>query len=185
MKRLLFFIAFMSLATVGLIQLLVTEAPETGAPVTPRRQVSNVLDMDGVNVKQIEGKHLRWELRAEQAVYNENTNTGWLQRVSFRIHGPETAGAPGAAETVYVGHSREAFLQSRPDKLVLRGQVVITGAPEMEIRSEQIEYDQATQLVISPGPVTVRTPQGVQEGASLRYDIVGQRLDFANPVFYR
>lgn len=180
MKRLLFFIAFMTLGTAALIELLVT--PPKG-PVRPSRhpaQISNVLNMNTVVVNEILGEHTRWELHATHALYDENTNTGDLRHVRFKIYKAE----PGAEnEVAFAGHSDEAQLSRNPDNVVLIGGVVLTQSDGLEIRSDRVEYDAANQVVISPGPTRVRSPQGEEEGASLRYSVPQQKLHLTSPLF--
>jgi LPS export ABC transporter protein LptC len=182
MKRLLFFVAFMTLGTFALLQLLVRE-PSGPAPAAPAQaQVSNVLDMNTVAVKQLLGEHVRWELQADHATYNENTDAGVLDQVRFRVY--EAAAKNGAPQS-FTGRSRQAFLVTSPGSLVLQGDVVLTRDSRMEIRSERVEYDAERQLLTAPGPVHVETPDGVQEGAGLRYFIAEERLEFERPVFYQ
>jgi LPS export ABC transporter protein LptC len=182
MKRLLFFIAFMTLGTSALIELLVIE-PVGRAPVPlPTQQVANVLNMNDVTVHQLMGDRTRWELRARRATYNENTNTGLLEQVRFLVY----EAAPGTqAPIAFSGESGAAFLTTQPDNLVLQGAVVLHRGDDLEIRSERIEFDAARQVLTAPGPVRVRTPQGVQEGTALRYDLAGDHLEFASPLFYQ
>lgn len=182
MKRLLFFIAFMTLATGALLQLLVTEPSETAPPPEDLPQVANVLAMEGVQVHQLLGERVRWELQAERATYNENTHSGDLEQVRFRVYDTPPG---GAEQTVFTGRSARARLSERPGGLLLQGDVVLRKDETLEIRSERVEYDQERQLVTAPGPVTVRTPQGVQEGEALRYSIAEQRLEFESPTFYQ
>lgn len=182
MKRLLFFVAFMTLGTLALIQLLVTEPLQTQGPVTQESLPENVLNMEGVQVHQLDGARVRWELEAERATYNENTNAGALEQVRFRVFDTPPG---GGQQTVFTGRSARARLSPQPGSLVLEGGVVLSQGRELEIRSERIEYDQAKQLITAPGPVTVRTTQGVQEGKSLRYYVAEQRLDFESPTFYQ
>jgi LPS export ABC transporter protein LptC len=182
MKRLLFFVAFMTLGTAALIELLVREplGPSFGLRTAP--QVSNVLNMQHVEVHQLLGDKTRWELQADQATYNENTNSGELQQVRFRVFGtgPEQAG-----QVTFAGRSGQALLSTVPGDLVLQDAVVLTKGEDMEIRSERLEYDAAKQVVTSPGPVRVRTREGVQEGTSLRYSMSEDRLELTSPVFYQ
>ena len=182
MKRLAFFVAFMTLGTVGLIQLLTTvprgPAPEGRAV----REVTNVLNMDDVSVRQLHGDQVRWELQANNAIYNENTNTGRLREVSFRVFNKQ---ASADAKPLFTGRSQQAILGQQPGNLVLQGDVVLSKGDGLEIRSQRIEYDADQELVTSPGQVRVRTPQGTQEGASLRYFLADDRLEFASPVFYQ
>ena len=182
MKRLLFFIAFMTLGTSALIELLVVEPGGRAPAPTPTPQVANVLNMSDVTVHQLVGEQTRWELRAQRATYNENTNTGLLQQVRFLVYEEST---DRIALIAFSGQSGEAFLTTQPDTLVLQGSVVVTRGEDLEIRSERIEFDSAGQVLTAPGPVRVRTPQGVQEGASLRYDLNGNHLEFASPRFYQ
>jgi LPS export ABC transporter protein LptC len=182
MKRLLFFIAFMTLGTAALIELLVRQPVGPGRGGRGPAQASNVLNMSGVSVDQLVGERTRWELEASGAVYNENTDSGRLQKVQFRIFDTRPGAPPGPAVT---GHSAEALLTGDPGNVVLQGAVVLNKGEEMEIRSERIEYDATSQVVSSPGPVTVRTPQGVQEGDSMRYSLADGKLEFAGPRFYQ
>ena len=135
-----------------------------------------------------------------------------MQRVHFRMHelaspaapapaapGPAAppAAFPAAVEpggtveparegaTVVVGRSSRAFLRGRSNDLVLEGNVLVTRGVDLEIRSQRLEYDGRRQLIVSPGPVRVRTPQGVQEAAALRYSLIDERLEFSRPVFYQ
>ncbi len=182
MKRLAFFIAFMTLGTVGLIELLVIEPHGPSPESRPPQEATNVLNMDDVSVRQLHGDQVRWELQARNAIYNENMNTGRLRDVSFRIFdkqaGPE-------AKPLFTGRSAQASLTGQPGNLVLQGGVVLSKGDALEIRSERIEYDAAREIVTSPGQVSVRTPQGTQEGASLRYYLADDRLEFESPVFYQ
>ena len=182
MKRLAFFIAFMTLGTVGLIQLLVTEPRGPSPESRATQEATNVLNMDDVSVRQLHGDQVRWELQARNAVYNENTNTGRLREVNFRIF--DKRPSPDA-RPVFTGRSAQALLAAQPGNLVLQGAVVLSKGDALEIRSERIEYDAAREIVTSPGQVTVRTPQGTQEGASLRYYLADDRIEFASPVFYQ
>ena len=64
MKRLLFFVAFMTLATTALFKLLVTEpasqSTDAEAPTAPE---ANVINLTGVTVVQRNDERVRWELR--------------------------------------------------------------------------------------------------------------------------
>lgn len=183
MKRLLFFIAFMSLATAGLIRLVVTEPNEAlRMPPPPRRNVETVLNMEGVHVRQLVNERLRWDLRAKRAIYDEGTDLGRLSEVHFQVY---DVNAPPSAKPVMEGQSRSAQLDSRDGQVVLEGGVVLSRGSDVEIHSERIEYDDAEQIVASPGRVRVQSAQGVQEGTSMRYDIARQRMDFRSPVFYQ
>jgi len=182
MKRLLFFIAFMTLGTAALIELLVTEPHGPTSEGRAPQQITNVLNMDDVAVSQLVGEQVRWELQSRSAIYNENTNTGRLQDVRFRVFDK----APGAGPNpTFTGRSGQAFLSAQPGNLVLAGAVVLTKGDALEIRSDRIEYDSVRDIVISPGRVRVLTPQGTQEGTSLRYFLADDRLEFESPVFYQ
>jgi LPS export ABC transporter protein LptC len=182
MKRLLFFIAFMTLGTAALIELLVKEPMGPGRAARAPAQATNVLDMGGVEVQQLVGEQTRWSLQAQHANYNEHTNTGRLQQVRFQVFGPQTG--PPQQDTLQ-GHSDEALLSGEPGNVVLQGAVVLTKGPNLEIQSERMEYDAEQQVVTCPGPTVVHTPQGVQEGTSLRYYVADDRLEFGSPVFYQ
>ncbi|HKI97115.1 MAG TPA: LPS export ABC transporter periplasmic protein LptC [bacterium] len=182
MKRLLFFVAFMTLGTAALIELMVRVPVGPTRVTRPAPQATNVLNMSGVTVHQLVGEQTRWQLEAGKATYNENTNIGQLEGVRFQVFDTQP-GQP--AREAFSGHSGEAELSAEPGDVVLQGSVVLSKGSEMEIRSERIEYDATTQTVSSPGPVTVRTPQGVQEGAAMRYSIPDDRIEFTSPLFYQ
>lgn len=180
MKRLLFFLAFMTVGTAALIELLVRQptGPVQVARQPPQR--SNVLNMGEVTINQMMGDHTQWELRATHALYDDNTGTADLKHVRFKIFGT----TPGTEEeVVYTGRSDEAQLTRDPGDVILIGGVVLNKGDELEITSDRIEYNAKKQLVTSPGPTRVRGPQGVEVGDSLRYSVPDQKLDLTSPLF--
>lgn len=181
MKRLLFFLAFMTLGTGALIQLLVTEPQQTGTEEPAVRPPTEALVMNDVNMRQLEGEHLRWELVAQRAVYDDDASNARMTQVSFRIYPPPAE----VGADIITGRSAAAELDGHQDHVVLSGQVVLQRGSGLEITSERIEYDDRAKLITSPGPVRVRSPQGVQEGDSLSYSIAEDRLELTRPVFYQ
>jgi LPS export ABC transporter protein LptC len=181
-RRLIFFVAFMTLGTFGLIYLLVEEPGGPGAPPPRAVQAVNVLNMSGVTVNQLVGPRVRWDLRADFAHFNENSHSGELDTVNFRVYGS----APGTeGEVDFAGSSGRAFVSTDPGSVVLVDKVVLHHGAEMEIHSERIEYDAVQELFTSPGPVRVITPQGIQEGSTMRYHVADERVEFSSPLFYQ
>lgn len=172
MKRLLFFIGFMTLGTFALFELLVT-APSGPAPEPERTpQAANVLNLRGVNVEQRQDADVQWQVRAALATYNEDTQSGMLEQVHFRAGTPEVQGESG-----------RAFLDAGSSNLVLLGGVVLTREDGVTIRSERLEYDGRRDEIVAPGPVQVFTPQGEQQGDSLHYWLKEDRMEFTRPRF--
>jgi LPS export ABC transporter protein LptC len=173
----------MTLGTVVLLKLLVTEPGAPDEAVLEGPQALNVLNMQDVIVHQLAGEEVRWELRAQRAYFNESTHVGLLEEVRFQVY-EEGPNGPNP-QPVVTGSSAQALLTGQRGTLILQGQVRLQQGDELEILSERLEYDQVRQVITSPGHVVVHAPQGVQEGASLHYWIVEERLEYTQPKFYR
>ena len=172
MKRLLFFIGFMTLGTFALFELLVTSprGPETEPERAP--QAANVLNLKDVNVQQRQDAGVQWQVLAATATYNEDTQSGMLEHVRFLAGEPEVQGESGSA-----------YLNAGSNNLVLMGGVVVTREDGVTIHSERLEYDGRRDEIVSPGPVRVHSVQGVQRGDSLHYWLKEDRMEFTRPRF--
>ncbi len=182
MKRLLFFIAFMTLANWALIELLTTEPAHEEAPPPPEEEFTNALEMTAVAIQHLEGERLRWQLWADRAVYDEQRRVATLDGVQFRVYDP--AAAPPQRETLF-GRARRAVVRDAGGRVVLEHDVHLVRGSALEIRSERIEYDEREQVLLAPRGARVRTPRGVHEGDALRYSLRDDTITFEGPRFYR
>jgi LPS export ABC transporter protein LptC len=178
-KRLLFFLAFMSLGTGILLQLLVSEPGEGPAGTQYEREARNLLRMTSVAMREMRGERIHWELWAASAVFNDRTNQATLEQVRFRVFETKEGLPP---RIVLYGEAGQAILEPAPGEMVLEGAVRVFQGEEVEIRSERLEYDPGQQLLRSPARAWVRTPSGTQQGESMRYSIPEQQLALTGPV---
>jgi LPS export ABC transporter protein LptC len=182
MRRLLFFIAFMSIGTFGFYVLLVRDPFRhlAGPPRVP--EPSNVLRMQTVVVRQEEGTRLAWELWAQEAVSDEVNQTAELFQVRFVVY---TSDGQKNTGVLMVGTSGRAYLDGRPGTLVLEEKVRLVQGGDREIRSERIEYHQKQGLILAPGPVWVRLRDVIQEGTAMEYHVAGETMILSAPVVYQ
>lgn len=177
MRRLLFFIAFMGLGTVLLIWLLGTEpTPETTVRETPR-EPGTLMKMTQVSIRQMEGNWLRWELWARDAILLDDANTARFRSVRFKIYGKN----PG--DPVLRGRSNGARMVNNPPRVILQGDVVLEKKGVIEIRTENLVFDQRKNLLRAPGKVVVKTPRAIHSGDSLTYFLAEERLNLERPFF--
>lgn len=193
MKRLLFFMAFMGLGTWFLLAILVTEP----VPVKPDAQTASgsadVMAMEKVVIRHMDGNRLSWELWAKTATLREDGKLGTLHQVRFRIYpGPEKSGNSNqqkglkpalARRGVIEGKSGLARLENNPSRLLLEKRVVLRQGREIEIRTGLILFDQKNNLMRAPHKVWMKTPNGIHEGDSLLYSLDDETLTFTRPVF--
>lgn len=180
MKRLLFFIAFMSLATAALILLLVDEPIGPAQRQTAVKEAINVLNLRTVAVQQMEGNRVRWELWAERATFDEDTNSAELERVRFNVYATD---GERPIRTLLKGQAGHAYLDGRPGALVLQDDVLLLRGGEMEIRTQRIEYDPEARIIRAPAHVRVKTPTGIHEGDSMQYSLDEEKIVFSGPVW--
>ena len=177
MKRLLFFIIFMGGFTALMIVVLVREpGPETPVTLfTP--EFTNLMAMNKVALRQLEGEQLRLELWAEQATIQASGGHADLRDVRFRIYSHQK----GALELS--GHSGSARLENKPLRLEMKEQVVIEKSGEMELRTDHLIFDQGKNLLSTPGKVWIQTPSGIHQGDSLQYSLTDEKLILTRPNF--
>lgn len=179
MQRLLLFLTFMGLGT-GLVYLLtVRESPPRPASVSDLP--SNVLAMKRVTVRQHEHRRIKYELFADEAIFDERSETGSLKRVRFRIYDTQAKGKHLAMR----GRAQAALLDKKSGTVILIGKVRLRDDLGSEIRSQRIEYDQRKERIVAPGRVWVKARDTVHEGQSLVYEIPQQRMTFTAPKFYQ
>ncbi|MCH8077206.1 MAG: LPS export ABC transporter periplasmic protein LptC [SAR324 cluster bacterium] len=177
MKRLLFFIAFMAMGTGLLIWLLGTEpVPESATPETPR-EPGAMMHMTEVAIRQMEGNWLRWELWARSANLLDDANTVQFRSVRFKLYGNK----PG--DPVFMGSSKAARLVGKPPRVILQGDVVLKRGTLLEIRTENLVFDQKKNLVRAPGKVFLKTPRTIHSGDSLIYFLAEDSLTLTRPFF--
>ncbi len=175
MRRLLFFIAFMGMGTGLLIWMLGTEPVPATATRETRREQGAPMKMTEVAIRQMEGNWLRWELWARSASLLNDANTARFRSVRFKIYGKK----PG--EPVITGRSREARIVGKPPRITLQGDVVLEKRGVMEIRTENLVFDQRKNLLRAPGKVWMKTPQAIHSGDSLTYFLAEERLNLTRP----
>lgn len=177
MKRLLFFIAFMGMGTGLMIWMLATEpVPETTVRES-RPEPGTLMNMTEVAIRQMEGNSLRWELWARNADLLQDANTARFREVRFKIY-PQKPGDP-----ILLGRSEKARLIGKPPRIVLQGNVVLERGKEMEIRTENLVFDQSKNMVRAPGRVWVKTPRTIHRGDSLTYFLAEETLTLTRPFF--
>lgn len=168
------------MGTAGLIYLVVGEPDKAVHPEPSQPEVSNVLIMESVAIRQIEGENLRWEVWARNAAYYGESNATELETVRFNFYKPDA----GAGEPPYFhGTADSASLRSNAQRLVFQGQVSFFQGEQLEVRTEVLEYDLANRQINAPRRVWVKTPGGIHQGASMRYSVADERLTFTRPVF--
>ena len=168
------------MATVGLIYLVGGERDKEARHEPSQPEISNVLIMDSVAIRQIDGEILRWEVWAVNAAYHGESNATEMESVRFKFYNPEA----GAGEPPYFhGTANSASMQGNSERLVLQGKVSFFQGEQMEVRTEVLEYDLANRQVNAPRRVWVKTPGGIHQGASMQYSIADERLTFTRPVF--
>jgi len=185
MKRLIFFIGFMTLVTVALIQLVSVEPDEEESGLNgrlPTQLPANVMGLTEVTVTLHQGDRVRWRLWAEEAQLRQDNQTSRLEGVLFSAFPNPSESSP---EVVLTGRARTAFVSGQPQKIELRRKVTLTRGAEMEINTERLIYDSAEGTLVSPGPVRINTPGGEQYGDSMRYAINENLLTFTRPRFSR
>ncbi len=179
MKRLLFFIVFMSVAT-GLLLQVAVRTPDEREPASEEPTApANLLQLEEATLTEFAGDRVRWELRAAAAQYHEASRSGRLQQVRFRVFPQERVDGG----VLLSGRSGRAEFATERQGLVLEGDVRLRKGDELEIRTERLEYDEATAVITAPTAVWVRSAAGIQRGGSLRYSIPDGRLEFTSPVF--
>lgn len=168
------------MGTAGLIYLVAGE-PDKAVHTEPSQpEVSNVLIMDTVAIRQIDGENLRWEVWARNAAYYGKSAATELEEVRFNFYNADA----GAGETPYFhGTADRAILRNKSRRLVFQGQVMFFQGEQLEMRTEVLEYDLAKRQIIAPQRVWVKTPDGIHQGASMRYSIADERLTFTQPLF--
>lgn len=178
MQRLLLFICFMAIGTGTVYLLSVGESPPVDsdlAEIPP-----NVLAMEGVAIRQHEGPGLRLELFAQRAEFHERTGESVMHMVRFNLYGLED----GASRPQIEGTAAKALMSKTKSTVELAGSVRIVNADGAIIRSERIHYDQKNERAVSPGAVRVESQGVTHRGASMVYDIPGEKIQFTAPVFF-
>lgn len=178
MQRLLLFISFMALGT-GMIYFLAVQETPPEEPLFSDIP-TNVLAMEGVEIREHEGSALKLVLFARRAEFHESSSRAVLRSVRFKVYGE---GEPGKPQLV--GRASGAVLNKRKGWVVLIGEVRISNSEGTQIGSEQIEYNQKTEIVVSPGEAWVTTGGVTHRGASLIYEIPRNKITFTSPVFYQ
>ncbi|MDH4246865.1 MAG: LPS export ABC transporter periplasmic protein LptC [Deltaproteobacteria bacterium] len=186
MKRLLLFVAFMTSATLSFYMLVVPDEKTQPADTLSMEGDGgdSTLALQGVNIQQMSGNQVSWELQARSADYNEPRHQALLKNVTMTIQNkPKTTGPQD--ETPLRAESREARVFGETGQVVLTGSVRLNQGTEIEIRGEQAEYDHAKGLVWMPGAVTIRFRDQMHDGMDLRFSIGDQRLEIRRLRVYR
>ena len=66
---------------------------------------------------------------------------------------------------------------------MLHGDVVLEKRGVMEIRTENLVFDQGKNILRAPGKVWMKTPQAFHSGDSLTYFLAEERLNLTRPFF--
>lgn len=181
MKRLVFFIAFMTVGTLAFYVLLVPQPFRRALQREPAEpQAVNVMTMGGVEVRQLEGDRLAWELRADEALLDESHELARLRGVHFTLY---QVADNGGGTTVFSGNSGSAVLDRQRERLVLEDDVRLEQRGGVEIRGPRIVYDHQLGTVRAPESAWVRKGDIVATGRDLVYTVAEQQLTMAQPRF--
>jgi len=182
MKRLLFFLLFMSIGTLGFYVLLVNEPfrrPPVEAEAPP--QPVNVLQLQRVNMRQLDGERLAWELDAASAVLDESSDVAELEDVTFVLY---RAPASGAGTVALRGSSGRASVSKRTNRLVLEQDVHLVQQGRIDLRSQRLTYDEGSGVVEASQDVRVESDQLVALADAMDYEVVSERVKLSRPLMY-
>ena len=181
MQRLLIFIGFMAFGT-WLIYLVAVseEGPEQETEIFQGRP--NLMIMEDVHHQESKDDQLSLDIKAVRATLDEKSMQTLMDEVTFTLY---EAGKSGESAISLQGKAGEAMLNQKQETVELIGNVDLQDGKGRRIFSNKILYNGKLEQMDSPGPVRIVTPNGVQEGASMKYMVKRNRMILARPRFYQ
>lgn len=180
MGRLLLFLGFMAFGS-GMVYLLAVR--DSPPQVSLSAEIpSDVLAMTGVTMRQHEDGGIRYELLAQQAVFDQRTEETNLTDVELRVFEINGKRPAPLALRATAGRAR---VNKKGGLITLMGDVRLLAGNGAEIRSERIDYEQKQGRIIVPGAVWVKVRDAIHQADSLIYDVHRERMTFTAPIFYQ
>jgi LPS export ABC transporter protein LptC len=75
-----------------------------------------------------------------------------------------------------------ARAEVKKETIQLEGNVAITDAANRVLETNRASYDGRTEIVVAPGPVTIRGDNFMARGSSLTADLKARQVDVAGPM---
>ena len=181
MQRLLIFLGFMAIGT-WLIYLVAVRGEDPEQAAQDFRGKPNLMVMSGVHHQETRNGILAMDLKATQATVDEASAKTLMDQVTFTLY---EEGNKGEARISLMGKAGVAMMSQKQETVELTGDVDLLDNRGRRIFSDRVIYSGKEDRLVSPGPVRIVSPQGVQEGRSMEYRIKRKRMVLTEPRMYK
>lgn len=131
--------------------------------------------MDRVAITMTSNGMEEWQIDAERAYTGERDHEIEMEVVSAMYIGTEK-------EPINIESRKGSYLIDKRH-LILTDHVQVTKPTRNQVMlSERLEYDDASKMLVSPGKVTIQTPDMKLKAGRMDYDFSTEGFDFTNRV---